>query len=151
MCVCGHSGSTEREAIHVTVFLSEELQRGSVACNNLCYNHSEWAYLRYWRMICIFPVQYTWTTWDENSEDDQTCVFLTAGILERSHVVSKGFVSYRQGVYILEILEDGLPVSDCSILEVLEVKASKEPLHMNLFWLYVYHEQRVQVHRVIDM
>ena len=59
--------------------------------------------------------------------------FLTAGILERSHVVSKGFVSYRQGVYILEILQDDVPVSDCSILEVLEMKASKEPLHMNLF------------------
>ena len=57
-------------------------------------------------------------------------VFLTAGMLERSHVVSKVLVSYRQGVYILEILEDDLPVSDCSILEVLEMKASKEPLHM---------------------
>ena len=40
---------------------------------------------------------------------------MTAGILERSHVVSKVLVSYRQGIYILEILEDDLPVSDCSI------------------------------------
>ena len=65
----------KKNAIHVTVFLSEELQRGSVVCNDLCYNYSELAYLRYWRMICIFPVQYTWTTWDENSEEDRTCVF----------------------------------------------------------------------------
>ena len=58
---------------------------------------------------------------------------MTAGILEKSHLVSKVLVSYRQGVYILEILEDDLPVSDCSMLEVLEMKTSKEPLHMNLF------------------
>ena len=52
-----------------------KLQTGSVVCHDLCFNYSELAYLRYWRMICIFPVQYTWTTWDENSEEDRTCVF----------------------------------------------------------------------------
>ena len=76
--------------------------------------------------------------------------FLTASILERSHVVFTVLVSYRQGVHILEMLEDDLSASGCSILEVPGTKTSKEPLHMIFVWLHEYYEQRVQVHKVID-